>query len=274
MNRAIVVLFFAAFATYSQAQNIYTAVHHQRKESLRAGKAKRIEEVNTYYGDNGSSTSKNIKILNKHNLMIQQESFENSKLVQRYKAAIDSLTGQKVWRTLERWHPVLGYNIEKAVYHYDSKGFHTGVTHYNASGQKVNETIIQVNEKGHPIELAVYDTEGNLLGGIERAQYLYEKNRYVSTVLSADGRELSKDTAVIDFEEDYRFQQPGKEFNPQGDLIKSHDTPEGYNWYEYKYDTHGNWLEEKKYEVKRNKNGKEKRKLVYVRTRKIEYWEE
>ena len=92
----------------------------------------------------------------------------------------------------------------------------------------MSETIIKVNEKGHPVELAVYDNQGNLQGGIEKAQYLYEKNRYISIVLSADGRELSKDTAIIDFEADYLFKQPGKEFNQQGDLIKSNTTHDGY----------------------------------------------
>ncbi|MDJ1482570.1 hypothetical protein QNI16_18850 [Cytophagaceae bacterium YF14B1] len=253
---------------------MYSAVHIHRKEDIKHGKAKKIEVSDTYYGKDGPDKGEYTQYLNQNNLVIREESIKNNKLFFRSKLQIDSITGLVASRTVEIWHPVKGYSLEKTIYHYDKLGFFRGTTFYNASGKRESEVVINVNEKGFPIELANYDDKGNLLGGYETADYLYDQNRYIRTLLTHDGREVAKDTTVIDFEEEYKFHNPGREYNQQGNIIRSHVTDNKYTLYEYKYDSKQNWTEQKQYELIIQKNGKEKRKLQYLRTRKIEYWDE
>lgn len=92
-------------------------------------------------------------------------------------------------RVFERWTQ-FGYSKETAFYTYDKNFFLIGITDKDADANIIRQTNLICNEKGHPIELSLFDGNGNSFGK-ETATYLYDKNKVVMSVVSNDDRVLS-----------------------------------------------------------------------------------
>ncbi|MEI9911399.1 MAG: hypothetical protein WDO71_18125 [Bacteroidota bacterium] len=89
----------------------------------------------------------------------------------------------------------------------------------NDRGNILRRTEIKNNKKGHPIEMIVFDESGNSFGK-EIAEYFYDTNRYVTFVISIDGRLLSQDSGKISYKNAYQFPNQDDVFNAYGDAIK------------------------------------------------------
>ncbi|MDJ1503315.1 hypothetical protein [Xanthocytophaga agilis] len=279
MDKSIfIILLYFILQVNTIAQNIPLSITLNQKADIRYSKAKKIEvHEHAYFGGSKPvAVTEYIQFLNKNNLVISEESLEKTKFFYNHKYTIDSLTGLKLFHASERWDPFLGHNLSLYVYHYDQHGFHIGVTHYSPDtlGRKISKTILKVNERGHPIDLAFFDSKDSLSKGPNSARYLYNQNQYILTHLSVDGKKVEKDTLVLNPLEDYKFKNPNKKFNQQGDLLWESISRNSYKLYEYKYDQQNNWLEKKEYIVTIDKNGKKKKKSERFYTRKIEYWKE
>jgi hypothetical protein len=102
-------------------------------------------------------------------------------------------------------------------YTYDNNFFLIGTTNKDANGNIIQQANLICNDKGHPIELSLYDGKGNSFGK-ETATYLYDKNKVVTSVVANDGRVLSSDTRKISFTLASKVPGDNEIYNVDGDL--------------------------------------------------------
>lgn len=267
----ILIAIFLSFPILANGQNIYSAIHLNDKERVNNEIAEKIIEINTFYNQSGKEVKKNIKYLNANNQCLREDRFKDEELVARLTYSYDSITNLETSRTFERWNKIMGYSKEKANYIYNDQNHLVRIEDVNANNFKFRETKIIPNEKGHPISMKVYNGNGEQFPGEEQAEYLYNQNKYISIQFDLEGNELSRDTAIIDFNENHKFNDPKNEYNDKGDLIKSIRNSTEYFIYEYKCDKTGNWKSQKIHKVTLTKKGKWKKKLNRKFLRKIEY---
>ncbi len=267
----ILIAIFLSFPILANGQNIYSAIHLNDKEKVNIEIAEKIIETNTFYNQSGKQVKKNIKYLNANNQCLREDRFEDEELIARLTYSYDSITNLVTSRTFERWNKIIGYTKEKANYIYNYQNHLVRIEDVNANNFKFRETKIIPNKKGHPISMKVFNGNEEQFSGEEQAEYIYNQNQYISIKLDLERMELSRDTAILDFNENHKFNDPRWEYNETGDLIKSIRNSTEYFIYEYKYDNFGNWKSQKIYKVKLNKRGKWKKKLDRKFQRKIEY---
>lgn len=237
------------------SQNIFSAVHHDRKPSLRTSpNVYKIERTNTFYNSSGKEVTKEISFLNDH-MKIQSENRYNQEgnLTARLTFIYDSVSDKNIGRKFERWHPLIGYSSESAEYVYDENNHLIKVIDRDMHHNIFRETFILNNEKGDPVELKVIE-ENRIISAIEKAVYNYENNEVTVIVIDGDGNVLSSNTTAISFEE----KRLGNEYNEFGDLIKTENSE-----IEYRYDKHNNWTKQIIYNTK---NGKRKKNSIFTRT--------
>jgi hypothetical protein len=243
-------------------QNIYSALHLNQAREYKTVKPRKIVETNTFFNPSGKQIDKNIKIFDEAGMLITEERYDESgSLKARLTYTNDTLNKLKLTRTFERWTQ-FGYLKETAFYSYDSNKFLIGTTDKDANGKVISQTNLICNDKGHPIELSLFDGNGNSFGK-ETATYLYDKNRVVTSVISNDGKALSTDTIKISFKEASSFANDKEVYNSTGDLIswtsRNLDRTETIFEEEYTYDKFGNCTENKIYKVIVKGSGKRKR---------------
>jgi hypothetical protein len=259
----LITLFVAVlFGGITNSQNIFSALHLNEEREYKTVRPKKIVETNTFFNSSGKQVDKNIKTFDDAGMLLTEERYDESRTLKaRLTYTNDTINKLKLTRTFERWTS-LGYSKETAFYSYDSNKFLIGTIDRDASGNVIRQTNLVCNDKGHPIELSLFDGNGNSFGK-EIATYLYEKNRVVTSVISNDGRILSSDTIKISFKGASLFPSDKELYNSNGDLViwtrRNLDRTETIFEEEYTYDNFGNCTENKIYEVTVKGNGKRKR---------------
>jgi hypothetical protein len=252
--------------------DIYTALHLNDHREFKYGKPLQIIETNTFYNPSGKQIDKNIKTFDNNGLLVSEERYDKEgKLKARITYRNDTVRRLKLERMFERWSS-LGYSKETAIYSYDERGFLTRTTDVDANGNAFQVSDLVNNEKGHPTELRLYDGKGNIYGK-ETAEYHYNKNFAVTSVLPNHGRILSTDTLQIGFLSDVNGATDN--YNEHGDVLsytsKNLNGTETLFEMSYEYDSKGNCIDEKIYKVSVKSNGKKKRKLDRHFQKKIIY---
>jgi hypothetical protein len=259
---ALCLIFILMLAGAVRAQNIFTALHLNDDIEYRGRNPKKIVETNIFFTSKGKKVNKSWKIFDSAGMLLSEERFDDDGNVEaRLNYVNDTVHKIILSRVFERW-TAIGISRETAYYQYDQDFFLTGITEKDKMGNLFQVTRMECNKNGHPVELMLFDGNGNLYGK-EIATYLYDRNQVVSTVISGDGRKLSTDTMKISFKNANKFQLENEVYNESGDLLSS--TNFNYNGsqriyeYEYEYDSYGNCLEERIYKIIVQSNGKRKR---------------
>lgn len=261
--RKLTIFFLLTFSSgLAKSQNIYSALQLNAEREYKAKRPKKIVETNTFFNSSGKQVDKNIKTFDDAGMLLSEERYDNNgTLKARLTYTNDTVHRVKLTRVFERWTQ-FGYSKETAFYSYDTNFILAGTTDKDANGNVIRQTNLISNEKGHPIELSLFDGNRNSFGK-ETATYLYDKNKVVTSVVSNDGRTLSSDTIKISFVEASKFPSANEVYNTNGDLTNwtrqnlngSETIFEG----EYTYDIFGNCTESKIYKVTVKGNGKRKR---------------
>lgn len=269
------ILFCLAFVSgIACSQNIYSALQLNENRDYKTVRPKKIVETNTFYNSTGKQVDKNVKTFDDAGMLLIEERYDergNRKTKLTY--TNDTANKLKLIRIFERWSQ-LGYSKETAIYTYDSNHNLTGLTDKDANGNIIRQTNLLINEKGHPIELALFDGNGNLIGK-ETASYLYDKNRVITSVVANDGRVLSTDTIKISFLTAFMFPSDREAYNSNGDITKS--TRRNLNGMvtefeqEYSYDSYGNCTENRIYKLTVKDNGKQKREVDRIFKKQYTY---
>jgi hypothetical protein len=253
------LLFFSGLA---RSQNVYSALQLNAEREYKTKRPKKIIETNTFFNKSGKQVDKNIKIFDNAGMLLTEERYDEKGVMSaRLTYTNDTVHRVTQSRTIERW-TAFGYTKEIAFYTYDTRVFLVAITDKDANGDIIRQTNIVCNDKGHPVELSLFDGNGNSYGK-ETASYLYDKNRVVTAVLSTDGKVLSGDTIKISFTDASKFPGPHEVYNLQGDLTnwnsKNYNGSETIYEEEYTYDSFGNCTESRIYRISIKGNGKRKR---------------
>lgn len=271
----LTILFLLIFLSgLVQSQNIYSALQLNAERDYKTKRPKKIIETNTFFNSGGKEVCKSIKTFDDAGMLLTEQQYDdNGTLSARLTYTNDTIHRIKLVRVFE-WWTKFGYSKELAFYTYNANFFLTGTTDKDAYGNIIRQTNLVCNEKGYPIELSLFDGNGNSFGK-ETATYLYDKNKVVTSVVSNNGRVLSTDTVKISFTEASKFPAEDEVYNENGDLTKwTRQNRNGTNTIfeeEYTYDRFGNCTENKIFKVTVKGNGKRKRDNDRIFTKKYSY---
>ena len=266
-------LFLLAFLTIpSHAQNIFSALHFKEVREFRYGKPYRIVETNTFYSPNGTHVDKTIKTFDDTGMPLTEERYDETGNLKAKLTNLNDTTRHLCLQNIfERWES-FGYSKKTSIYTYDINNFLIRIANIDANGDTTMISELVNNDKGNPVELRLYDGSMHPFG-VEKADYFYDKNIAITTVLSNDGRKISADTLKIDFRK--RDAATPNNYNAQGDAIsytsKNLDGSKTLYEEEYIYDKTGNCIDEKIYKVKLKNNGKKKKSLDRHFEKQINY---
>ncbi len=262
--------------TYSsiKSQNIYSALHLNEEREYKTKRPKIIAKTNIFYNKSGKQTLKEVESFDESGMFLNEERFdEDGSRIVRLVHTNDTVNRLVLTSSFERWTK-FGYSKELTSYDYDSAKYLIRIVTKNDRGNILRRTEIKNNKKGHPIEMIVFDESGNSFGK-EIAEYFYDTNRYVTFVISIDGRLLSQDSGKISYKNAYQFPNQDDVFNAYGDAIKWTSknltgTETDYEG-EYTYDEFGNCTENKIFKVIYKANGKSKREIDRIFKKKYSY---
>jgi len=276
MRKLIFILMLTLFSGYAISQSIYTALQLNQEREYKTKKPKKIVETNTFYNTNGTQIDKNIKTFDEAGMLLTEERYDESgERTARLMYTNDTVNRLKLSRSFERWS-TFGYSKETAYYRYDTNNFLVSMTDKNANDQVTFVSKVLCNTKGDPIELLLFDRNGNPYGK-EIAIYYYDKNLVNTSVISNDGKTLSNSTNKINYDRAHLFPKDSEVYNDSGDLIivkgiDSNGIVTGkISEEEYIYDVYDNCIENKIYKVTVRKNGKENRNIDRIFKKKYTY---
>ncbi|MDB5200651.1 MAG: hypothetical protein JWQ27_60 [Ferruginibacter sp.] len=272
--RKLTILFLLFFLNgVTRSQNIYSALQLNAEREYKTRKPTEIVETNTFFSSNGKRVEKNIKSFDKAGMLLSENQYDNGTLKARLTYTTDTVHRINLSRVFERWTQ-FGYSKETALYSYDKNFFLIGTTDKDANGNIIRQTNLVCNEKGHPIELSLFDANANSFGK-EIATYLYDKNKVVTSVVTNDGSVLTRDTVKISFTEASKFPGGNEIYNANGDLTnwtsRNLNGSETIFEEEYTYDVFGNCTENKIFKVTVKGNGKRKRENDRIFTKEYFY---
>lgn len=274
MRKLTILFLLTLLSGLVKSQNIYSALQLNAEREYKTKRPKKIIETNTFFNTSGKQVDKNIKTFDNSGMLLTEERYDdNGTLKARLTYTNDTVHRIKLTRIFERWTQ-FGYSKETAFYTYDTNFFLIATTDKDANGNIIRQTNLICNDKGHPIELSLFDGNGNSFGK-ETATYLYDKNKVVTSVVSNDGNVLSSDTVKISFIDARNFPTTNEVYNTNGDLTNW--TRQNFNGSEtifeeeYAYDSFGNCTENKIFKVTVKGNGKRKRESDKIFRKEYSY---
>jgi len=276
MRKLTIFLLLTFISSYAISQSLYPLIHLNQEREYKTKKPKKIVETNIFYNSNGIQTDKNIKTFDESGMLLTEERYnESGELTARLIYTNDTINKLKLSRSFESWN-TFGYSKETEYYGYDKNHFLESITNKNANEQITFLSKVLCNTKGDPIELLLFDGNGNPYGK-EIATYYYDKNLVTTSVISNVGKTLSNSTRKINYEKAYLFPNNSEVYNDKGDLIivrgidSNGNATEKISEEEYVYDNYGNCTENKIYKVTVKKNGKEIRKIDRIFKKQYTY---
>lgn len=197
-------------------------------------------------------------------MLLSEERFdENGKLKARLNYINDTVHRLILSDTFERWSQ-FGQFKEITFFTYDANDFLKQISTQDENGVTLRLAEMKNDEKGNPVELLLSDGNGNSFGK-EKAEYLYEKNKVITTVISKEGKILSTDTSKISYKNARLFPGTDESFNDIGDIVywtsKTISGKELIYEEEYFYDHFGNWTENRIYKTTVKPNGEREKEI-------------
>jgi hypothetical protein len=268
----VILLVTACFSVNSQ--NIYSALHLNEEREYKTRRPKVIVKTNTFYNKSSRQILREIESFDESGMFLNEERFdEDGSRTVRLTHINDTINRIVLASSFERWTK-FGYSKELTSCEYDSTKFLVGIITKTDKGIIISRTEIKINEKGHPIEMIVFDGSG-ISFGKEIAKYFYETNKYVASVITNDGTLLNSDTNKISYKNAYLFPSEKELFNDHGDEIKW--TSKNFNGTEtnfeeeYTYDGFGNCTENRIFKLRYKVNGKIKRETDRIFKKEYTY---
>ena len=182
--------------------------------------------------------------------------------------------GKLVKRSSEKYMNVIGWTTELVELSYnESTGHLETITHTIGDGYKQSADV-QCDSTGMPIEAKVYNTKGVLIN-IERVMKIPGNNCIRVTKHTPSGLFSGSYNYPIDPKEPVPTNNLKREFNEYGDVVL--EALEGKlklnqaYYYEYEYDSQGNWITKHTHSCSIQGNKPRNKKLEHTITRKIVY---
>jgi hypothetical protein len=171
---------------------------------------------------------------------------------------------------------MLGWRVEETTVTYnDTTGFVSEIR-YIKNGLLLSTSKVFCDDLGKPNEVRVLDNKG-AFSSIERIAYSPNVNIIRVMLFTPSNQFISRWIYPLDYTKPYQSGQVERQYYPNGEVMLESLEDEtkidqGY-FYEYRYDSQGNWIERDTYQVTigRNKNIKDK-KLEHKIFRTIKYY--
>lgn len=171
---------------------------------------------------------------------------------------------------------MLGWKIDETLLNYnDTTGFISEIR-FIKNGALQTTSKVFCDSVGSPFEIRVLDQKG-AFSSVEKINYSPNANIIRVMLLKPTGQFVSRYIYPIDSTKPYQAVDINKQYYPNGELMlesleKSTKTDQGY-YYEYVFDSRGNWVEKDTYQVTIGKNKKMKdKKLEHKIFRTIKYY--
>jgi hypothetical protein len=171
---------------------------------------------------------------------------------------------------------MLGWRNEEITIKYnDTTGFVSEIL-YTKNGTLLSSSKVFCDHEGKPIEVRVLDNTG-AFSSIERIAYSPDANIIRVMLFTPTNQFISRWVYPMNYLKPYQSGQVEKQYYPNGDIMlesleEETKLDQGY-FYEYKYDSQGNWIEKDTYQVTIGKNSKIKdKKLEHKIFRTIKYF--
>lgn len=184
-------------------------------------------------------------------------------------------SGKLLKRTGERYVNVVGWTTEVVEFHYNDSSEHLeGIVHTVGDGFS-QRADVRCDSTGMPVEAKVYNTKGTLIN-IERVIRIPASNCIRVTRHTPSGLFSGSYNYPIDPKGPVPTNNLKREFNEYGDVVL--EALEGKlklnqaYYYEYEYDSQGNWTTRHTYSCSIAQGNKPRnKKLEYTVVRKITY---
>ena len=260
----------------AQRLTIIDALHLNEELDYRNKRPLVIVEKNINYNWKKEEIhDKIIKTYDQSGLLLTFEFYGDAvNLFSRISYVNDTLNRLKVLRVVEVLRKD-GYYKETSIYSYDIRNFLQKISDLDSNGNVIRKSKLICNEKGHPVELSLFDKMDKLIAK-EKAEYIYNRNKVIRSlelnerpVIGAiDSSKISITNESKYLFDDEVFNNMGDKINWMGDYIF-----EGKRYYEreYTYDNFGNWVESKIYRITVDKNRELYKELKSIITRQFTY---
>jgi hypothetical protein len=278
MNRIFytILLMLLCAQVYSQNLSIIDALHLNENPDYKTRRPLRIVEKTTSFNINDrKSSDKIIKTFDEAGMLLTFEFYgDNDSLFARITYVNDTLHRIKLSATREVWTRN-GISKQTSLYAYDRNYFLTGTTDIDGQGKIIRKTSIRCNEKGHPVELSLFDGDGKFYSK-EKATYNYTTNKLLRFAETKDGQIVTdEDSSKISLKEAGNFPEADEVYNSNGDIIRwkgKRVIDKGMIYErEYVYDESGNWTETKIMLLTTNEEGQPLRKVKQMVSKEYTY---
>lgn len=242
----------------------------------------------TYINKNTSVES----IEEKHELLIKELPSQPLRIVQHFNRSgyitnekkfgkMNGLLSETSWefdqneKLVKKTHKyfvnMLGWRLEETLVTYNDSGFVSNIQFFK-DGIVLTSSKVKCDSIGRPVYLRVYDGKGAHLTD-EKLKYIPTANIIKVMIYKYTNQFVGSFVYPIDNLIPFQSNSIKKQYYPNGNIMletleNSKNSDQGY-YYEYKYDSHGNWLEKTTYQVTIGKNNKIKDKKAEHRIQRI-----
>jgi len=170
---------------------------------------------------------------------------------------------------------MLGWRLEETTLNYNDSGRLTEIR-FTKDGVLLNTSSVKNDSEGRPEELQVFDGGGMHLTN-EKIKYIPAANIIKVMVYKYTNQYIGNFNYPFDNTKSFQNSNIRQEFYPNGNVMleslgTGDNADQGY-YYEYQYDSQGNWIEKTTYQVAIGKNNKLKnKKAEHKITRTIKYY--
>ena len=276
VRKCLTVIIFLCSTLTLNCQSIFSIIHLNEETQIHKGIPQSITESKVFYNSNGTENKRELTEFDQLGLPVSKTFFDENQNVTsivsyKYDTVKRRILESKILEINTKFHT----RKAQTVYYYDSSICPIKVQYLSLDGEILTEVLLKNDSLGLPVELQLYEPQGNLIG-IEIASHLPEENKTIVSVVNRKGEIISTDTIKTNFKNAYKFNDQNIKYNDKGDVIsfqsKWFDGSIHFKEYDYVYDSSGNWTEEKAFEVIYKSNRKKKRELKSHFKRDILYW--
>ncbi len=278
MNKVYFTIILLLLTGRIEAQRLSIIDALQLNEILdyKTRKPIRIVEKNISFNINDKkSQDKIIKTFDQAGMLLTFEFYdEKDELFARVTFLNDTIHRIKLKQTFEVWDQN-GHFKQTSSYTYDSNYFLKEVTDFDSNGDIIRKSSIVCNDKGHPIELSLFDNKGKLVVK-EKAVYFYNTNKVIINIETPDGLVVQdNDSSKISLKNESEYASSYEIYNLQGDKVKwkgnGHFDKDLIYEQEYVYDNFGNWIESKIFLTTIQPDGQPHKKIKSILNREFTY---
>lgn len=275
---ALLILFFilSELGLYLQAQPLVEIYLNSRGSESRGPAFKSVEELHEVLVLDQAKTPsfRVVKQFNAQGKVVSEIKYNSAGGVQNEVRWKYNINGYPIRKTTHQFINYKGWVNEEITLKYNDTTGYLNEINKSVESKIINTALVSCDSTGRIVEVRVFNEKGEL-SGIDRLIYVPANNLIRVLSYKANDQFVMATAYPLDPNKPEPKSTLKREFNSHGDvileLLPGSKIGQGY-YYEYSYDTFGNWTEKLTYQCTVTPNGNVKdKKLEHRITRKIVY---